>query len=385
MASGLVWLPQGAITRCGICRNKRLKYILDLGDQPMAERDDGRTYPLALVECDQCGLVQLSYIVAQKELFPADHPYSTGNTRALREHFRQLALTLAPRLAAGDLVVDIGANDGTFLAMLKEMAPWAEVLAVEPTGQAMKCRDKGVPVTQGFWTAALGRDLARYHKPARIVTASNVLAHVPDPHDFLSGVSSLLDPDHGEFITENHDWASVVNGLQIDTIYHEHLRYYSVASLSYLLAMHGYLISEAIPVASHGGSFRVTARPQRRGLSARADEARFRLRALLHEARDAGPIYGVGAATRATPLIHYAGLEEYLTCVCEVPGSDKIGRMMPGTGLPIVDEKQLITGQPPYALLFPWHLAASIVPVLREAGYQGKFIVPLPVPEVLDD
>lgn len=369
---------------CGICGHIRLKTILDLGDQPMAERDDGHTYPLALLECDWCGLVQLSHIVDQKELFPEDHPYSTGNTVALRRHFRDLAAGLAPWLQPGDLVVDIGANDGTFLAELSLHAPQATLLAIEPTGQAGKCRARGIPTEQEFFTASLARQLARYVGPARIITASNVLAHVPDPHDFLSGVSSLLDPDVGEFITENHDWASVVNGLQIDTIYHEHLRYYSVASLSHLLAMHGYLISQAIPVASHGGSFRVTARPQRRGLAARADTAKTQLRVLLHEARDDGPIYGIGAATRATPLIHYAGLEEYLACVCEVPGSDKIGRMMPGTSLPIVDEKQLITDQPPYALLFPWHLAASIVPVLREAGYQGKFIVPLPVPAVLD-
>jgi C-methyltransferase C-terminal domain/Methyltransferase domain/Putative zinc binding domain len=383
--SEMAWLPQGAVSRCGICRNRDLKYILDLGDQPMAERDDGHTYPLALLECDRCGLVQLSHIVAQRELFPEDHPYSTGNTAALRRHFRDLALDLAPWLAPGDLVVDIGANDGTFLAELARQAPNATLLAVEPTGQAAKCRARGITTEQAFWTASLGRNLARYVGPARVITASNVLAHVPDPHDFLSGVSSLLDPDVGEFITENHDWASVVNGLQIDTIYHEHLRYYSVSSLGYLLAMHGYLISQAIPVASHGGSFRVTARPQQRGLATRAGAVRDQLRVLLHEARDAGPVYGIGAATRATPLIHYAGLEEYLSCVCEVPGSDKIGRMMPGTGLPIVDEKQLIADQPPHALLFPWHLAASIVPVLRGAGYQGKFIVPLPTPEILDD
>lgn len=380
----MAWLPQGAVMRCGICRNRDLKYILDLGDQPMAERDDGHTYPLALLECDRCGLVQLSHIVDQKELFPQHHPYSTGNTRALREHFADLAAALAPRLAPGDLVVDIGANDGTFLAALAELAPDVTLLAIEPTGQADRCRARGITTEQAFWSASLARQLARYVGPARIITASNVLAHVPDPHDFLSGISSLLDPDAGEFITENHDWASVVNGLQIDTIYHEHLRYYSVASLGYLLSMHGYLISQAIPVASHGGSFRLTARPQQRGLSVRADAVKFRLRVLLHEARGHGPIYGIGAATRATPLIHYAGLEEYLSCVCEVPGSDKIGRMMPGTELPIVDEKTLITDQPPHALLFPWHLAASIVPVLREAGYQGKFIVPLPAPAVLD-
>ena len=371
------------VTCCGICRGHHLITILDLGSQPMAERDDGHTYPLALLECSQCGLVQLSWIVDQAELFPPDHPYSTGNTTALRRHFHSLAIDLAPRLSPGDLVVDIGANDGTFLAALRELAPDVNLLAIEPTGQAEKCRDKDLPVEQAFFTAALARQLARYLGPAQVITASNVLAHVPSPHDFLSGVSSLLDPDDGVFITENHDWSSVVNGLQIDTIYHEHLRYYSVSSLGYLLAMHGYLISEAKPVASHGGSFRITARPQQRGLATRAEIARDQLRTLLDGL--AGPVYGIGAATRATPLIHYAGLEKYLTCVVEVAGSDKIGRMMPGTQLPIVDEKELIKDQPPYALLFPWHFAGSLVPALRTAGYRGQFIVPLPVPEVLND
>jgi hypothetical protein len=167
-------------------------------------------------------------------------------------------------------------------------------------------------------------------------------------------------------------------------VYHEHLRYYSIASLSYLLSMHGFLIRRAEPIGSHGGSFRITAFVPPAGLAARAAAARDQLRSVLMTAAQDGPIYGIGAATRATPLIHYAGLSDFLACVCEVPGSDKIGRLMPGTNLPIVNERALIDDQPPHALLFPWHLASSLVPTLRRAGYTGKFIVPLPRPEVLD-
>lgn len=379
----------GRTAACGICGHNRLKPILDLGDQPMAERDDGNLYPLSLLECELCGLVQLSYVVDQRELFPEDHPYSTGNTAALRRHFRGQAARLAPLLEPGDLVVDIGCNDGTFLGELATLAPRANLLGVEPTGQAEKCRARGIPVVQDFFTARLARRLVKSFGQARYITASNVLAHVPDPHDFMTGVSTLLEPVYGEFITENHDWASVINGLQIDTVYHEHLRYYSIASLSHLLAMHGFLVRSATPLPTHGGSFRVTARPQRRGLAVRAQDARDQLRALLRglitDRLLPASIYGIGAATRATPLIHYAGLEDFLTCVVEVPGSDKIGRTMPGTALPIMDEKVLLQNQPPYALIFPWHLASSIVPALRAAGYEGKFIVPLPYPEVLDD
>lgn len=368
---------------CGICGDTRLKQILDLGDQPMAENDDGRAYPLALLECRQCGLVQLSHIIDQRHLFPPGHPYTTGNTQALVRHFGNLADELTRHLKPDDLMVDIGANDGTLLQAVRDRT-YARVLGVEPTGQADRCAARGIPVVREFFTNALAKQLVREHGRATVVVAANVLAHVPDPHDFLSGVRMLLNPSEGQFVTENHDWASVANGLQIDTVYHEHLRYYSIGSLSYLLSMHGFLIQSAVPIDSHGGSFRVSAIVQQPGLAYRAEQARDQLRALLKDAAQDGPIYGIGAATRATPLIHYAGLAEYLTCVCEVPGSDKIGRTMPGTHLPVVDEKALIEDQPPHALLFPWHLASSLVPVLRKAGYRGKFIVPLPVPEVLD-
>lgn len=365
------------VTACGTCGHPGLREVLDLGSQPLAERDDGSRYPLRVAECTQCGLAQLTCAISRETVFPDSHPYTTGNTAALRAHFDGLAAMIAPGLRDGDLVVDIGANDGTFLEALRRRAPRARTLAVEPTGQAARARARGIPVEQAFWSRKLARDIARWLGKATVITASNVLAHCADQHDFLSGVNELLE-DGGRFITENHDWASVVHGLQVDTVYHEHLRYYTPASLGYVLAVHGFMIETLDRIPSHGGSFRTVAVRQQSGLQVRADAARSRLRQLTEEASASGKIYGIGASTRATPLLHWAGIAGFIDRICEVPGSDKIGTELPGTGIPITAESDLTDNQPPYALLLAWHVAGSIVPKLRSAGYDGQFIVPLP-------
>lgn len=367
----------GPVSRCGICGGSRLGLVLDLGDQPLAERDDGNRYPLAVAECQDCGLAQLSYEVPRGEVFPADHPYTTGNTKAMREHFGELARRVEPLLGPGDLIADIGANDGTFLAAVHQYEPRARLLAVEPTRQADRARARNIPVEQEPFTWSLARKIKRWLGHAKVIIASNVLAHVSDPHDFMSGVSELLAPD-GTFITENHDWAQIVNGLQVDTVYHEHLRFFTPATAGRLLEMHGFLADDIEFLPVHGGSFRTWAVHRKKGLDLRAAQAQLKLRTLLDACRERGQVYGIGATTRATPLIHWAGLGDYLDKVCEVPGSDKIGTVIPGTEIPVVDEKLLIAEQPPYALLLAWHIAADIVPKLRAAGYEGTFITPLP-------
>jgi hypothetical protein len=189
-----------------------------------------------------------------------------------------------------------------------------------------------------------------------------VMAHVSDVHGFLAGVEHVL-AERGTFITENHDFASVVNGLQLDTVYHEHELYYTPATLGRLLEQHRLTTSRFETLDTHGGSFRTWAVRTRPDLQDRADTARDQLRRLTEAAARYGPVYGVGAATRATPLIHWAGLDQWVTKVCEVPGHPKIGTVMPGTAMAVVDEKDV---------------AADVVPKLRAAGYEGKFIVPLP-------
>jgi hypothetical protein len=414
-----VAVPVSAVTACQLCGSGNLSLLLDMGDQPLSERhDDPRTFPLRLIECGRCTLVQLDHIVDQCEVFPPDHPYATGNTKFLRDHFAALAQQLGELLDPGDLVIDIAANDGTLLHACRQDV---RRVGVEPTDQALKarrdcqvacdadceiapvhcwnahrpnhkpdwhdaseCDSTAISVYQEFFTAALAEKMLAEHGQARVITATNVFAHVPDAHDFLEGVRLLL-ADDGTFVVETHDVASITGGLQIDTIYHEHLRYYSVATLSRLLAMHGLTVTQAEPIATHGGSFRAYARKTRTDLGSRAKTALSDLSGLLADiTADGALVYGIGATTRATPLIHAAGIARYITRVCEVSSSAKIGLMMPGTSIPIVDEVALIEDRPQYALLFSWHIAASIIPSLRAMGYGGRFIVPLPEPRILD-
>lgn len=373
----------GEVHACQGCGYGPLTMLLDMGNQPVPEgARAGKRYPLHLVLCPNCGLAQLDYKVPQDELFAADHPYSTGNSPALREHYQELAVELFSPLKVTDLIVDIGANDGTFL---DHFPRGLGRVAVEPTDQGKKI-PSGITWEKGYFTDKLARGMREGYGLAKVITACNVLAHVPDVHDFLNGVTALLHDD-GLFVTENHDLYSILDGNQIDTVYHEHLRYYSVSSLSRLLEQHGLRVERVIPVDTHGGSFRTYARKAKDKFPGSAKTAATALRGMLWKLKtgNGNRIYGIGAATRAVPLIHYAGIEGFLDYVCEVPGGDKIGQLMPGTQIPVVPDSVLIEDQPPYALLLAWHLKDSIVPRLRAAGYTGKFIVPLPYPEVLDD
>jgi L-ascorbate metabolism protein UlaG (beta-lactamase superfamily) len=200
----------------------------------------------------------------------------------------------------------------------------------------------------------------------------------------MRGIRLLLAPD-GVLIAENHDLASVVNG-QWDTIYHEHLRFFSPYSFDWLLRKHGLAMQEWKRIPTHGGSFRMVADRTGHHRSARRREYDFealaksalRTRSELRLGIDGGYAYGIGATARATTIINYCGFDvEDIACVCEVSGSDKIGRLIPGTSIPVVDEERLFEDQPPEVVLFSWHMADVIVPKLRERGYEGEIVIPL--------
>lgn len=373
-------MPTGKVEACGLCGSPYLTPMLDMGVQPLAEGYGyGPKYPLRLVRCLSCSLVQLDYIVPAEELFAPGHPYAAGNSAERRRHAQELATLIGT--GADDTVVDIGANDGT---LLKAFDGRCRLIAVEPTAQARKIPPP-ILTFEKFFTSGLAKRIRGIYGPVQIIIACNVLAHVEDPHDFMEGVALLLNGG-GMFITENHDLSAVTAGLQIDTVYHEHLRYYDLVTLGRLLADHGLTVCDSTRIPAHGGSFRVRAGRMDRELQRRANVVKDRLIALLAMLTDGGaPVYGVGAATRATPLMHFTGADKYLTCVCEVAGSEKIGLMMPGTQVPIVDEKKLIEDQPPYALLFSWHIATDVMSSLRAAGYTGKFIIPLPQPRIVSE
>jgi hypothetical protein len=218
----------------------------------------------------------------------------------------------------------------------------------------------------------------------------------------------MLDED-GIFISESHYLVPLIETLQYDTIYHEHLRYYALQSLTYLLEMHGLEIIHAKRIPTHGGSIRVYAARQRqrpvqpsvaeilameeRALTwerlmefrRRVSQSKLDVMAMLKDIRGRGEkVYGVGAPSRASTLVNYVGLDDsIIDCVLEIKGSYKIGKMMPGTLIPVIEESKLFTDQPEYALLFSWHIADELIPKLKEKGFRGRFIVPLPTPRIV--
>jgi hypothetical protein len=361
-----------------------------------------------VLHCGTCSLVQLGLIVDPGILFPPEYAYTSGTTRILRDNFAQLATEVSRLVAPGrsDLVVDIGSNDGT---LLSNFAGDHRVFGIEPTNAGLLAQERGIPTRISFFSAEVAREVRSEQGPARVVTATNVFAHIEDIHSIVDGILALLGED-GVFISESHYLLDLLEGLQYDTVYHEHLRYYSLRSLSYLLQQHGLDVFHVTRIPTHGGSIRVyAARPgaYRRaavvdellaeedraivgnklleGFRGRVVRSKLDLYALLRDLTAQGErVYGIGAPSRASTLINYVGLDDgILGCVLEVPGSRKIGKYMPGTRIPVLDESALFQDQPAYALLLSWHIAEELMPKLTRAGFRGDFIVPLPSPRVV--
>jgi len=405
------------VERCQICSYAPLRRILFLGYLPPVNQmrtigeppREQPAYPALWLACPQCSLVQLGLIVDKEILFPPEYPYTSGTTKILRDNFSELyseSQTIVP-MRPEDLAADIGSNDGTLLSNFQRGGH--RVFGIEPSQVGTLANQRGIPTTIAFFGRAAAEETRRQHGPAKVITATNVFAHIEHIHDIIDSILLLLD-ETGVFISESHYLLSLVETLQYDTIYHEHLRYYSVRSLQYLLGMHGLEVIHARRIPTHGGSVRVYAARKgrypvqpsvaqmlrdeaRAGLDAeglrsfkdQVVQSKLDLYALLRDIKKQGQrIYGIGAPSRASTLINYVGLDDgILDCVLEIKGSLKIGKYMPGTLIPVMEESHLYKDQPEYVLLLSWHIADELIPKLREKGYRGKYIIPLPAPRIV--
>jgi hypothetical protein len=359
------------------------------------------------MHCAECELVQLGLAVDPVIIFPPEYPYTSGTTKLLRDNFAELYCEASGmlKLAAQDLVIDIGSNDGTLLSNFKKH----RILGIEPTEVGKIADGRGVPTLMRYFAPAVAAEVKREHGPARVVTAANCFAHIEDVHSIVQGILDLLAPD-GVFISESHYLIGLLDRLQYDTVYHEHLRYYSLTSLANLLSMHGLEVFHARAIPTHGGSIRVyaarqgawpvdesvakmlAAEPRGEAMLARLKRFRndvmlskLRLLAMIRELKEQGArICGISAPSRASTLVNYLGLDEaIIDYVCEIAGSLKIGKCMPGTSIPVVEESRLFSDQPDCAVIFSWHIADELAPNLRAKGYRGKLVTPLPVPRGL--
>lgn len=403
------------VRNCQVCDATDLRSILFLGYLPPvnamreigARPQEEASYPAELLWCPHCQLVQLGLLVDPEILFPESYPYTSSTTKILRDNFSELSRECAEMLDLDEdsLVVDIGSNDGNLLVNFKDAH---RVCGVTPEEIGKIAIERGVPTLQSYFGAEAVDRILKDYGQAALVTATNVFAHMEDVHGIVDQVKRLLTDD-GVFMTESHYLLRLVETLQYDTVYHEHLRYYSLHSLKNLLAMHDLEIFHAKEIPTHGGSIRVYAaragtqqvHPSVAEILAleekslhwegfaefgrRTADNKARLWGMLSELRRQGKrIVGIGAPSRASTLLNYLGVDhDIVDTVLEIKGSHKIGKYLPGTTIPIKEEALLFEEQPDYAILLSWHIADELIPKLKEKGFKNSFIVPLPEPRIV--
>lgn len=402
------------VTRCRSCASGHLEPLLDLGSTPIANRlidpSDLRkepTFPLRVVLCMECSLVQLGVALPANAIFDEAYPYYSSYSAALSRHAAEHTTSLRQggRVFPGSLVVEVASNDGYLLRNLVESQ--ARLLGVEPSpGPAAVAMSLGLPTIVDFFGSSLAADIRHQHGSADVIIANNVLAHVPDLNDFVAGLTVLL-ADDGVINIENPWVRSIVENVEFDTIYHEHYSYFSCTSLSRLMERHGlYLNDVELFPDLHGGTLRwhVARSPKQtdrchrflegesaaglgtpafyRDLACRASECQSALRCLVDELNAAGrTVVAYGAAAKGSTLLNTTGLDVTSIAYVVDRNEHKHGKLMPGCRLPIRPVEALEEARPDDIVLLAWNFATEIVSEQQHLVDAGtRFWAPVPLP-----
>jgi hypothetical protein len=413
-------VASGPLTRCQISGSSSLELVIDLDCQPLCDSlltpeqlsQPETTYPLRLYLCPESGLAQLDYVVDGSVVYHPDYPYRSGITKELEVYQRAFAKGVVDelRVPAGSLCVDIGSNDGTLLTGFNLQG--MRTLGVEPTNIAKIAREEnGIETIQHFFTESLAKAIVKDYGKAKIITATNMFAHMAALGEVVRGICALLDDD-GVFITESHYLLDVVEKAQFDTVYHEHIRTYSLKSLVTLFAYYGMEVVDVRRADRYGGNIRayvarkgfrpiapavsaLLALEVERGLfdpttyvqfRARVAKSRDELMTLAYWAHQSGVAFvGNSCPGRCSTLLNYYGMSrDLMPYLAEQPTSLKLGLYLPGKHIPVVNNQILIDEQPDYVVLLAWHYAAPIAQQLRARGLKSKLVVPLPEMKILD-
>jgi SAM-dependent methyltransferase len=409
---------------CRACSSSSVNIVLSLGRMPLANSlltpeqlsQPEPTYPLDLAFCSECSLVQITETVSSETLF-REYLYFSSYSDTMLRHAEELTgrATKQQRLDGNSLVVEIASNDGYLLQYYARRG--VPVLGIEPARNIARVarEQRGIPTISEFFGRRLAEQLVTEGRSADVVHAHNVLAHVPDLNDFLAGIALVLKED-GIAIIEVPYLGDLIGRVEFDTIYHEHLCYFSLHPLAHLFRKHGLRLVDVERIAIHGGSLRVVLRRDRgttvgdeagRVKSERmlAEEAgagmnalpfydefrskieglRAALRALVQSLKTDGKrIAAYGSSAKGSTLLNYCAIGRETIDFVVDRNPAKQGRFTPGTRLPIYAPEKLLEEKPDYVLLLTWNFADEILE--QQAEYRrggGRFIRPVPDPVVI--